>query len=479
MNQDRKSSPPAPEVHSLASAQDPRRIDPILRKKYDVRGPRYTSYPPATHFHPLPGDDLFDRWRKSNDAPETPGLSLYLHIPFCRRRCLFCGCHTKVGKNTEAVIAYVEAMQSEMALAADIIDTSRPVHQVSLGGGTPNFLPPPLLDSLLSGLEQRWNIADGAECSAEIDPRLATKESLGIFLNHGFNRFSLGIQDFSKEVLGKVRPGQELMDAEEVVAFLGSRRIRHINFDLIYGLPGQSLESADQCASQVIQLKPSRIALYSYAHVPWIHPHQKALEKAGLPHPDLKSALFLTMMDRFLTAGYLHIGMDHFALPEDPLAQAAKARTLRRNFMGYTTGRGLDLLAFGASAISSLGTSYSQNQKGLTPYREDIGKGILPVARGYLLDDDDVIRRELLLELFCNSRVDLKGLSRQFGIDILKYFAAELRGLEPLAEDGLLHMSPRAIEVTEVGRFFIRNICMKFDRYLEKEASARVYSRTV
>jgi oxygen-independent coproporphyrinogen-3 oxidase len=473
------SRPAPPEETQTASAQDPRRISAELRRKYDVRGPRYTSYPPATHFGEIDTAELHRRWREGNALDDDPGLSLYFHIPFCRARCLFCGCHTLVGKGDETVQQYIEAMVSEMELAAKIVDPDRPVRQVAFGGGTPNYLELDQIKYLLSQMHRIWKINEGAELSVEINPRTSTPEKLNAFLESGFNRFSLGIQDFNKEVLQIIQRSQGLMEVEEVITHLRKNGCERFNFDLIYGLPGQTLESVGETARIVRELRPSRIALYSYAHVPWIQPHQKALEEVGLPDPDLKVALFLTMVDRLLEAGYESIGMDHFALPEDPLTQALKRRTLRRNFMGYTTGRGLDLLAFGASAISSIGTTYSQNHKQPEEYIEEIGKSRLPVVRGFLLNKDDEIRRELILELFCNFHADLEALSKRFSIDATDYLAEDLRKLEPLAADRLVSWTPNAIEVTDTGRFFIRNICMTFDRYLEKDASSRMYSRTV
>jgi oxygen-independent coproporphyrinogen-3 oxidase len=377
------------------------------------------------------------------------------------------------------VDAYLETLTAEMDLAARVVDPRRPVRQLALGGGSPNFLSPEQMERLLKALAARWALAPGAERSAEIDPRTTTAETLDTLLRFGFNRFSLGIQDFAPQVLERVRRGQGLMQVEEVVGHLRGHGCRAINFDLIYGLPGQNRTSAEATADQVIALRPSRIALYSYAHVPWIHPHQKAVERLGLPHPDEKAALFLLMMDRFLDAGYRWIGMDHFALPDDPLAVALTERTLRRNFMGYTTGRGLDVLAFGASAISGVGATYAQGDKTLDGYRAAVEGGRLPVVRGFLLSEDDEIRRELIIDLFCNFRVDLEALSERFGIDGVDYFAEDLDRLAPLADDGLVRWTRQAIEVSETGRFFIRNICMTFDRYLESDPAKRAYSRTV
>ena len=390
--------------------QDPRKINPALRKKYDVRGPRYTSYPPATHFHEIDMAELIARWEERNNLKPDPGLSFYIHIPFCRTRCLFCGCHTFVGKGDQATNDYLQAMENEIILTAETINPDRLVHQLAMGGGTPNFLSAEQIHKLLGTIKATYSIANNAELSVEIDPRTATKEKLDAFLEEGFNRFSLGVQDFSPDVVSVVRRGQDLMQIEEVTGYLRDKGCQAINFDLIYGLPHQSIESAQGTARQVIALKPSRIATYSYAHVPWIQPHQKALERHGLIEPDTKASLFLTMMDEFIQAGYQYIGMDHFATEEDSLAQALKSKTLRRNFMGYTTGRGLDMLAFGASAISSIGSSYSQSHKKLTNYQDSLGKNKLPLSRGFLLNNDDVIRRELLLELFCNFYADLDKL---------------------------------------------------------------------
>jgi oxygen-independent coproporphyrinogen-3 oxidase len=459
--------------------QDPRRIDPGLIRKYDVRGPRYTSYPPATQFHAVPAQDLLERWERRNGLDDDPGLSLYFHIPFCRARCLFCGCHSVVARDRENTDRYVGALVREMELAGRHVSLKRPVRQVALGGGTPNFLDEKQIDGLLQAMDGLWAVSEDAERSVEIDPRTATPGRLDAFLRHGFNRFSLGVQDLDPRVLRLVRRGQDLMQVEEVLAHLRRHGCQAINFDLIYGLPGQSVESVTATARQVVRLRPSRIALYSYAHVPWIHPRQKALERHGLPDPNVKLSLFLAMLDSFTEAGYLPIGMDHFALPDDPLAKALERRTMRRNFMGYTTARGTDLVGFGASAISSVGTSYSQNAKDLDAYLGGIADGKLPLERGFLLSADDEIRRELIMDLFCNFSVNLEALGRRFGFDSRAAFADERARLEELEKDGLVTLSPEGIAVTETGRFFIRTICMIFDRYLSKESGGMVYSRTV
>ncbi len=461
------------------SPQDPRGLDPALRRKYDVRGPRYTSYPPATHFGPVNLDQLLERWRERNFLEPDQGLSLYLHIPFCRRRCLFCGCHSIISRDPQQAANYVDTLSQEMQLVAETISPSRPVLQVALGGGTPSSLPSSQLDRLLGTIHARWKIGPQAELSAELDPRNSTTEKLDIFLDHGFSRFSLGIQDFSSQVIAALRPGQEKAPIGEIVDYLRTRGQQHINFDLIYGLPGQNTHTATLNVRRVLELSPSRIALYSYAHVPWLRPHQKAMESMQLISPREKAEIFLLMTDMLMQAGYVPIGMDHFALPDDPLARALADRSLRRNFMGYTTGRGLDVLGLGVSAISSVGSSYSQNEKDLAAYHAAVASGRLPILRGHLLSCDDIIRRELLMELFCTFHVDLDDLSRRFGLDPASYFAADLERLLPMQEDGLLSFDQHGIHVSPTGRFFIRNICMVFDRYLEADKNLRRYSRTV
>jgi oxygen-independent coproporphyrinogen-3 oxidase len=450
-----------------------------LRARYDVHGPRYTSYPPANHFHALAADDALPHWHAAAAAdPEAP-LALYAHVPFCRVRCSFCGCHTRVGDAEATVDAYMDTLLAEMRLVRGEVGARRPVHQVALGGGTPNRPRPETLDRFLAGLHALWRVAAGAELSVELDVRTATDEHLATFRRHGFNRFSLGVQDLDERVIAPIRPGQERAQVARVVDRLRSSGCDGINFDLIYGLPGQTLASVAATVEDVVALAPSRIALYSYAHVPWVQPHQEALARLGLPGPELKAALVAAMRERFAAAGYLEIGMDHFALPGDPLAEAAAAGTLKRSFMGYTAGRGLDLAAFGVSAISSIGPVYAQNDKDLDAYAADVARGTLPVRRGFVLDRDDLLRRELILDLFCNFTVNLEALGARFGVDASDHFAQELQRLAPLVADGLVEVDGGRVTAVGWGRFFVRNVCMVFDRYLGATQAAATYSRTL
>jgi len=458
---------------------DPRDVDVGLREKYDVRGPRYTSYPPAPHFAQQDADALTGRWQARNGLAEDPGLSLYLHVPFCRSRCLFCGCHTLGRRPDEQVDAHLDQLEAEMALVNGVVDPGRPVRQVHLGGGTPNFLSVSQIHRLLGALEERFDLQPDAERSVEMEPRSATPAKIDAFMEHGFERFSLGVQDFDATVLEAVRRDQALVQVEEVVAHLRQRGCGEINFDLIYGLPGQTVASRDATLDKVRALRPTRIALYSYAHVPWMQKHQRVLEDRGLPDPDLKVELFVGLARGLVDAGYVPVGMDHFALPDDPLVAALEAGTLRRTFMGYTTGRGLDTVGMGISAISWVGSSYTQNHKDMAHWRDAVLSGQLPWLRGFLLSEDDELRRELILELSCTMACDLGALGERFALDALEYFAEELALLAPLEADGLVELAGAVIRVTELGRLFVRNVCMVFDRYLERDPAQRRYSRTV
>ncbi len=458
---------------------DPREVDAALREKYDVRGPRYTSYPPAPHFAEQDPQALTERWAARNGLEDDPGLSLYLHVPFCRSRCLFCGCHTLGRRPSDQVDAHIGELIAEMDLVNGIVDPARPVRQVHLGGGTPNFLSVEQTHRLLGALGERFALQGDAERSVEMEPRSATPDKIDAFMEHGFSRFSLGVQDFDERVLEAVRRDQALVQIEDVVAHLRERGVSEINFDLIYGLPGQTMDSRDATLGKVRSLRPTRIALYSYAHVPWMQKHQRVLEGRGLPSPDEKVELFVGLARGLVDAGYVPIGMDHFALPDDPLVKALEAHTLRRTFMGYTTGRGLDTVGLGISAISWVGSSYTQNHKDMPAWREAVQGGSMPWLRGFLLSDDDELRRELILELSCTMRSDLRALGARFGVDAEALFAEELELLAPMEADGLVKRGEGSLEVTELGRLFVRNVCMVFDRYLERDPALRRYSRTV
>lgn len=467
------------EIEARLALADPRRIPRELLARYATRGPRYTSYPTAPHFGPVDLDALHERWRARNRLERDPGLSVYVHIPFCRARCLFCGCHTHVRKDPARVSPYVDDLHAEMDSVLEVVDPARPVRQVALGGGTPNFLLLGDMDRLLAGIESRLHLAPGAELSAEIDPRTVTTEMLDLLLAHGFNRLSLGVQDFDPGVLANIRRPQEGLQVEAVVDHLRATGCRELNFDLVYGLPGQDARTAGRMARRTLSLAPTRIALYNYAHVPWLKPHQRKLEAHGLPDPALKATIQGTVAEALVRDGYLPVGMDHFARPDDPLARALERGTLTRNFMGYTTGRGLDLLAFGASGISAVGSTYAQADRALEGWRQAVRAGRSAVVRGFLLDREDEVRRELILDLFCNFRVDLGRLAERWSFDVRGAVADDLTRLSPLVDDGLVRLEGDVVEVTARGRPFIRNVCMTFDAYLEHDTVERRYSKTL
>lgn len=459
---------------------NPETIPHDLVSKYATRGPRYTSYPTAPQFRDdVDPASIADRWKNGNAANPCPGLSLYFHVPFCRERCWFCGCHVVIARNKDRGTPYVEALLAEMRLAATLVDAGRPVRQIAFGGGTPTFLTPAQLDRLITAVKSTWKIEAGAEVSIEVDPRTVTIEHLDLLLESGFNRFSLGVQDFNEDVLAMVHRPQAREATERVLNHLRKRGCDAINFDLIYGLPGQTIGNSGETVRATIEMRPSRIAFYNYAHVPWLKPHQKLLERRGLPDPDLKLRIFGQAYRMLDEAGYVSIGMDHFALPEDEMSVALLARTLHRNFMGYTTRRGLDLLAFGVSGISSVSGTYTQNIKDLTPYYDAIEKAAHPWERAFLMSEDDLIRRDLIIDLFCNFHLDTTAFGAKWNLDFRERFAGELAALRTFEDDGLISIQDGAIAVTPVGRYFVRNICMTFDKYLEAEAGQRKYSQTL
>ncbi|MEW6368058.1 MAG: oxygen-independent coproporphyrinogen III oxidase [Acidobacteriota bacterium] len=463
----------------LSGFPNPEDVPPQLVAKYATRGPRYTSYPTAPQFQKnVDQGAMAARWQRGNGG-NPKNLSLYFHIPFCRSRCWFCGCHVVIKRDPAVADPYVAALIEEMRLAGQLIDSQRPVRQIAYGGGTPTFLTPDQLERLLSSVARQWTIAADAEVSIEVDPRTVTPAHIGALVAHGVNRFSLGVQDFDEQILAMLHRPQSRDTTQRVVAQLRSHGCNAINFDLIYGLPGQTAETSARTVEATIEMRPSRIAFYHYAHVPWLKPHQKLVERRGLPDSALKLRIFGQAYRMLTAAGYVSVGMDHFALREDEMTRALQDRTLHRNFMGYTTRRGLDQLAFGVSGISSVSATYAQNVKELAAYYEAIGCGRLPWELGFLMSEDDCVRRELIIDLFCNFYLDTAAFGRRWNLDFGRAFESELASLRTFQDDGLVDLSGDAIEVTPVGRYFIRNICMVFDKYLEAESGTRTYSQTL
>jgi oxygen-independent coproporphyrinogen-3 oxidase len=453
-----------------------------LLKRFDKPGPRYTSYPTAVEFHPGVGaTDYRDKLAEANAAGADAPLSLYMHLPFCEHRCLFCGCHVVITKKEAVAARYLEYLKREIDLVAEQLPDRRSVVQLQWGGGTPTYFTPAQLRDLFEHTTRHFRMAPGAEIAVEVDPRVTTREHLEELAALGFNRLSLGVQDLTPEVQEAITRNQSveqtrvLMESAREVGFTEG-----INVDLIYGLPRQQLDTFEQSLRQVIELRPERVAVYSFAYVPWIRGHQKKIDKATLPSPDLKSKLYLTAMERFLEAGYEPIGMDHFALPDDELARAARERRLHRNFMGYTVQPASDMLAFGVSGIGDVQSGYFQNEKKLSTYYAALDAGELPAGRGYLLDDDDCVRRYVITQLMCNFRVEKSEVRNRFGVDFDSYFEGALPRLAEPLEAGFVQFSNGAVTVPPAGRLFVRNVCMAFDRYLvDKVQEKPVFSRTV
>ena len=452
-----------------------------LIKRYDRPGPRYTSYPTAAEFHDDVGPAvLAERLAAAAEKPEEP-LGVYVHLPFCEERCHSCGCNVVITKKHDVACGYMEMLQKEIAVVADRLGERRKVRQLHWGGGTPTYSSPEELRGLQASLLAAFQLEDDAEVAIEIDPRVTTFEHLQALRDVGFNRLSLGIQDFTPAVQEAVNRVQGYEMTSVLIAEARRLGFGSINVDMIYGLPKQTPEDYAKAIAQVLAIRPERVAVYSYAHMPWIKPHQNRIDADDLPAPETKLELFLAAFDGFQGAGYAAIGMDHFALPEDELGRALEDGTLWRNFMGYTVRHAPDSVAFGLSAIADIDGAFVQNERKLNRYQQAIGAGRLAAERGYVLSEDDRIRRHVITALMCTFQLDLDDLDRRFGIDSRAYFATEWDALAPLEEDGFVRRGDRRIDVEGTGRLFVRNVCMLFDAYLDKgEPGQRPrFSRTV
>jgi oxygen-independent coproporphyrinogen-3 oxidase len=452
-----------------------------LIERYDRPGPRYTSYPTAVEFHNgFTAPDYAARLAEAArvDAP----LSLYLHVPFCESRCAYCGCAAIATRTREVAATYVDYLERELAMLAAALGPRRRVVQYHWGGGTPTYLSPEQIARLDGGIRRLFEIAPDAEQAIEIDPRVTTPQQIRVLRRLGFNRLSFGVQDFDKDVQRAILRRQTEEETRNLYRIARDAGFESINFDLIYGLPLQTVESFGSTLASVVDLRPDRIAVYSYAHVPWIRPNQKAIDPLDLPDASTKRRLLAAAIETFTAAGYVSIGMDHFALPDDELAAAARERRLHRNFMGYTVRPAPDSVGVGVSAIGDVAGAFSQNHKSLARYYEAIDAGCFPVERGYALTGDDKIRRYVIGELMCNFHVDDVDLGQRFGVTLDDYFAEELSALlRPggAAADGLVRVADGGLTVTPLGRLFVRNVCMVFDRYLASHEGRPTFSRTV
>lgn len=442
-------------------------LDLDLIRKYSIPGPRYTSYPPATKFTTdLPALRLDDALRDDN-TPDAGPLSLYFHLPFCASRCWFCGCTNIISSRLDDAASYGEDLARELALTAARIAPGRPVTQIHFGGGTPTFFPPEELRKLGALIRRHFTLAHDCEFGVEIDPRSLTREHVQALRDIGTNRASLGVQDTNPEVQRAIHRDQPHAINCQAVEWLRAGGIDSLSVDLIYGLPLQTPDTFARTIDDVLGLAPARLSVFSYAHVPWIRPSQKIFDHRGeLPGPEAKLAMFALAHDRLTRAGYVDVGLDHFARPDDELAVAQRAGTLQRNFQGYSTRAGASLYGFGISSISSTADTYRQNHKTLPAWRDALARGELPIERGLRLTAEDARRRTIIMRLMCDRRLDFAHVSRLIGVDFASTYAAELASLADLEADGLLTRDARQLTITPAGAPLLRVVAMRFDATL-------------
>jgi len=467
-----------PSVDDLARALE-------LAPRYDKPGPRYTSYPPAPHFT----DDVTGETAASLYAargPESPPLSLYFHLPFCESLCTYCGCNVIISRDYAITERYLAGLTKEIELASKALSGGRKdVVQLHLGGGTPTYFHPAELERLHALVAERFTLLPGAEKALEVDPRVTTREHIETLARLGFNRLSMGVQDFDPEVQEAVHRVQSVEQTADLVRWSRDLGIESVNVDLMYGLPHQSLDRWKRTLDVVLSdLSPDRVALFGYAHVPWLKSHQRKLDEATLPKAAERLALFQAGVEAFVSAGYEFIGLDHFAKPNDEMAQARKSGDLHRNFMGFHTSSGSDMVAFGITGIGDVGGTYLQNRHKLTDWERDLAAGRHPVDKGYRRTDDDRVRGDVIQDLMCNGRAARARLEAA-GTPWQSAFASELERLAPMIADGLVLVHDDGLFLTPLGRLFVRNVCMVFDAHLgrapqsAKKPGAPRYSRTV
>jgi oxygen-independent coproporphyrinogen-3 oxidase len=449
-----------------------------LVRKYNQPGPRYTSYPPATRFAQSYGKDLFlERIQQSNQE-NAANLSLYFHLPFCRSLCWYCGCTTVITTQQKKSAAYLRLLDAEMQIMRGHLNSDRKVVQLHFGGGTPTFLLPDELRELGWMIRRRFNVAPDAEFGVEIDPRRLTEDHVKALREIGVNRVSLGVQDHNPKVQLAVHRIQPREVTEQAIVWARKAGIQMVNIDLIYGLPHQTPESFAKTIDEIIALNPDRLAVFSYAHVPWIKPSQKILETENLPSAETKLQLLKLTIEKLTASGFDYIGMDHFAKPDDELTVAQKNKTLQRNFQGYSTRGNTDIYSFGISSISQAADAYWQNHKEIDVYSETLSRGEAPIERGYVLTPEDIVRRKTIMRLMCDLELDYSALSEQTGVNVPQYFASEIASLDDLEADGLVERQYGGMKITNAGRLFIRNVAMRFDAYLPRQVERR-FSQTV
>ena len=457
-------------------------LTPELLSRFDIPGPRYTSYPTADRFVEACAQSNLHQaldMRTQGVGHKNRPLSIYVHIPFCESLCYYCACNKIITKHHEKAVPYLRYLAKEVALYTDAIGTGQSVSQLHLGGGTPTFLSDSELSALMSMLKRNFNFVAGGEYSVEVDPRTVNAERLALLFELGFNRLSFGVQDFDPEVQKAVHRIQPVEQVFDLVASARKIGFESVNVDLIYGLPKQSPESFDRTLKQINELRPDRIALYAYAHLPERFKPQRRIVAAELPVASSKIAMLSRSMDALMAAGYVYVGMDHFALPVDALAVAKRQGRLHRNFQGYSTQPDCDLIGLGVSSIGRMGSTYSQNAKTMDEYVDMLDQAQLPVVKGLALSRDDQIRRAWIMAIMCQGHVQFDVFNEAWLIDAQSYFSEELLQLQSMQSQGLLELSEQGLHVTPMGWFFVRGVAMVFDKYLQADRNRTRFSKII
>jgi oxygen-independent coproporphyrinogen-3 oxidase len=455
-------------------------FDQDLIRRYDGRGPRYTSYPTALQF-----DDTFDaadyrRHARSSNQSGKP-LSLYVHIPFCKTLCYYCACNKIVTHNQERVQKYMGHLDQEIDMQSALFDKNRKVEQLHFGGGTPTYLAEPELRKLMQHLRNAFTFDDSEarEFSIEVDPRTVDTDMMAVLADVGFNRLSLGVQDFDEQVQVAVNRVQSADDVDGLVWDARDNRFKSISFDLIYGLPHQTVKTFDRTLDMVLEMRPDRLAIYNYAHLPARFKGQRMINDADIPSPESKLDILRHTIGKLAASEYVYIGMDHFALPDDDLVKAQNDGSLQRNFQGYSTHGDCDLVGLGVSAIGSIGNVFAQNTPSTIEYETTLHEGKLPIKKGIEVDADDLVRADVIKQLMCFDTLDFGKFEDAHGIEFTQYFAAELANLEPLAEDDLIQLEESSIRITPRGRLLLRSIAMVFDRHLNRKENDGRFSKAI
>ena len=450
------------------------KIDFKKLSKFSRHAPRYTSYPTAVEFKELSEGDILPFLK--SDKP----LSLYFHLPFCRSACYFCGCNVVYTSKADKRRRYIDYLKKELDTLSQHLDTSRLVRQLHFGGGTPTFFTPEELDEIYTLIESHFkNYEEDAEISVEIDPRFFSKEHMDVMKAHRVNRISFGVQDFNEETQKAVNRIQPFDLTKNAVDIARSAGINSINIDLIYGLPYQNLETFKKTLDLVKKLDPDRLAVFNYAHVPWLKKGMRKIDETTLPTPEEKLKIFKYVIDFFESNGYVMVGMDHFAKPEDELFKAIAKGELHRNFQGYTTKGGADLIGVGLTSIGETDEAYMQNYKDLKSYEKAVDEGKIPVFRGVILSEEDKIRKYVIMEMMANFSFDIKRFEKKFNLNFFEKFKDEIKELQEFVDEGLVEITPEKISINKTGSLLIRNIVLPFDEYFKKMKNQKVFSKSI